>query len=300
MQPSATTCSFDFFGDHARLSEPEQDYLFDLLGFRVLHGAIGPDLLAQINAWVDAQDLDGLKPGDWLGNVEVHTYGASDGVNFQNVIEAGDAFEQLIDHPVWIEPCRRFIENRSHTLAIDENFLNVRNTGGYIPIHSGGTNPRFTSVFRHTQGGFAVGQINILMALTDIGPGDGATTLIPASHKSLVQHPQNADNQAWQRGVGGNEAVGMMEVHLKAGDALMFTDAITHGSTPRTNPGQRRVMIYRYAPHLLATRFNYVPSEELLARLTEARRKLVQPTPPRLRPGRAISAESFSHSAVGG
>ena len=49
------------------------------------------------------------------------------------------------------------------------------------------------------------------------------------------------------------------------------------------------MLIYRYSPHLLAPRFNYVPSDELLARLTPVRRALVQPQPPRLKPGRTLT-----------
>ena len=91
----------------------------------------------------------------------------------------------------------------------------------------------------------------------------------------------------------------MQEVHLKAGDALMFTDAICHGSMPRTNPGQRRVLIYRYTPHLVASRYNYIPSEELMARLSPERRSIVQPVAPRLRPGRTLRHDAFPHSANG-
>ena len=274
------------------LTDAEADFLFDLRGFRVVRGAVSPSQLERINGFVDEHPIDGLKPGDWIGNVEAHTYGAKDGVNFQNVIEGGDAFEELIDNPAWVEQIRRYVEVGHHHLTIDENFLNVRASGGFIPVHSGGALQRFTSVFRTHAGEWMVGQINVLMALTDVGPGDGATTVIPGSHKSAMQHPveQAEDGTvAWQRGISGADTVGMVEVHLRAGDALMFTDAIMHGSTPRTNPGYRRVLIYRYAPHLLAPRFNYVPSEELLERLTTARRRLVQGQPPRLRPGRSLT-----------
>lgn len=43
--------------------------------------------------------------------------------------------------------------------------------------------------FRFTNGAFRCGQVNILMALTDIGPGDGGTMVIPGSHKSNLAHP---------------------------------------------------------------------------------------------------------------
>ncbi|HEX3815141.1 MAG TPA: phytanoyl-CoA dioxygenase family protein [Mycobacteriales bacterium] len=282
--------------DGGRLSDAEQDYLFDLNGFRVLNGALAPEQLAAINGWVDGHDIDALRPGQWIGDVEVHTYGKQDGVNFQNIIEGGPIFEELIDQPAWFDQVSRYIAVGAHHLRIDECFLNIRRSGGYIPIHSGGDNIRFSGLFRWHSGSWAVGQINILMALTDIGPGDGATTVVPGSHKSDVSHPQ----RNWEAGVAGDEAIGMREVHLKAGDALMFTDGLCHGSLPRINAGERRVLIYRYAPHLLAPRMNYIPSEELIARLSPRQRAVVMPTAPRLRPGRALHGDTFAHEAVGG
>lgn len=282
--------------DGGQLSQAELDYTFDLNGFRVLRDALSAKQLTAINDWVDAQDVDWLNPGDWIGDVEVHTYGKADGVNFQNIIEGGPIFEELIDHQAWFDQVNRYIAVGAHNLRIDECFLNIRRSGGYIPIHSGGENIRFSGLFRWHSGHWAVGQINILMALTDIGPGDGATTVVPGSHKSDLPHP----HVDWDAGIGGDQALGMREVHLNAGDALMFTDAMCHGSLPRTNPGERRVLIYRYAPHLLASRMDYVPSEELITRLTPQRRSIVMPVAPRMRPGRTLHSNTFPHNAIGG
>ena len=286
----------------ADLSQQELDYLFDVRGYRIIQGALSQDQLRRINAWVDAQNVDNLEPGQWIGDVQTHTYGAKDGINFQNVIEGGDVFEECIDHPSWFEQCKHYIQQDAHRISIDENFLNIRRSGGFIPIHSGGAHVRFTSTFRNHAGRWAVGQINILMALNDVHAGDGCTTLIPGSHKAHLEHPteQGESGTAWGKGLSGADAVGMVQAHLNAGDALMFTDAIAHGSLPRTNDGERRVMIYRYAPHLLAKRFNYLPSPEFMARLTPQRRELVAPTPPRFRPGRTITADEFNYDPIGG
>ena len=255
----------------------------------MIHGALSAEDLAGINAFVDQHHTPSLKTGTWLGHVETHRYGSgSDGINFQNIIEGGAVFERCIDHPAWIDRVRRYIEVEAHRVIIDENFLNVRQSGGYIPVHSGGSHVRFTSCFRNHAGKWMVGQINVLMALTDIGLGDGCTTVVPGSHKSHMDHPAYQDGRGYSDSRSGGEAVGMVQVHLKAGDALMFTDAITHGSIPRTNPGERRVMIYRYAPHLLATRYNYLPSDGLLARLGPRARQMVMAQPPRFHPDRTL------------
>jgi hypothetical protein len=278
------------------LSSEEQDYLFDLRGFRVLKGVVRPDQLQRMNAYVDSHDLKALKPGDWVGDVEIHTYGSKDGINFQNIIEGGEVFEELITQSAWLDQVRRYIEVDDHWLALEENFLNVRESGGYIPIHSGGTLVRFTSNFRNPSGKWAVGQINVIMAMTDVGPGDGPTTLVPGSHKSQADHPQRAAAWSPDKQTSGGEALGMVQMTMQAGDALMFTDGLTHGSMPRTNPGQRRVLIYRYAPQLLANRFHYIPSRELINRLSPEARRMVLATPPRFRPGRAVMPDEFGES----
>jgi ectoine hydroxylase-related dioxygenase (phytanoyl-CoA dioxygenase family) len=108
--------------------------------------------------------------------------------------------------------------------------------------------------------------------------------VIPASHKANFMHPEIAN------GLTGNNKddlqrltrpAGSIEVTLKAGDALMFVDALMHGATERTNPGERRVVIYRYGPSWGNTRYGYQYSDELLARLTPERRKILQPIEPR-------------------
>ena len=64
---------------------------------------------------------------------------------------------------------------------------------------------------------------------------------------------------------------------MKAGDALLFVDAISHGSARRSNPGERRIIVYRYGPSWGTFRHGYWPSPELLERLTPERRQIVMP-----------------------
>jgi hypothetical protein len=274
------------FPDIENLSEYEADYLFDLLGYRILRGALSPAQLRAINKWIDIQPP--RRPGEWFGNVVVHSYQGHDGTNYQNIIEGGPVFEKLIDNPVWIDSVRRYVHGG---LSLNEAFLNVRKQAGFIGIHSGGHLPSPIAQTRHHTGNWMVGQINILMALTDIGPGDGATVIVPGSHKCDVIHPAmtGGTQQTYRDDLPAGEALMTQEVYLKAGDALFFTDGLTHGSATRVNPGERRILIYRYSPHHFIPRYHYLPSDELLARLTPARRQIVQPIPPRLAPGRAVT-----------
>ncbi|MES2460165.1 MAG: phytanoyl-CoA dioxygenase family protein, partial [Armatimonadota bacterium] len=163
-------------------------------------------------------------------------------------------------------------------LFIDENFANLRGTGEAIGLHSGGQAGVKRNQFRYHNGRFHCGQVNILMALTDIGPGDGATMIIPASHKSNFSHPDIATHSmkaGETRSVDGVE--GAVEVHLEAGDALLFVDAIAHGSAKRVNPGERRIVVYRYGPSWGNFRHPYQASDELLERLNPRQQKVVCP-----------------------
>jgi len=89
----------------------------------------------------------------------------------------------------------------------------------------------------------------VLMALSDIGPGDGATMVIPGSHSAHFPHPA-LDQYSMKADVMTllNDVKGAIDVHLRAGDALLFVDALSHGSAERNNPGQRRIVVYRYGP----------------------------------------------------
>lgn len=261
-----------------------EDYLFDLNGYIVLEQAVEPELVSDLNGALDT--VPPLEPGQWWGNVH-RSPGAKDagkGLELQNVVEGGEPFERLIDHPSWINYMYRYAgeaESYVEGLFIDECFAAVRGEGGYLQVHSGGYRKAIRGQYRYVDGVFRCAQVNVLVALTDIGPGDGGTLVIPGSHKSNFPHPQAAEFKSERM----DSMVGVVQPELKKGDALIFTDTIAHGAASRTKPdGERRTVIYRYGPVWGATRGGYQYSEELLSRLTSARRAILQPIPPRRPP----------------
>lgn len=263
---------------------PLDDFLFDLRGYLILKQALEPELIDELNRAVD--NLPPLEGGEWYGNAQRRDYNAATGLELHNCVEAGEPFERLIDHPSWIEYARHYCgEEKSYVagLFIDECILSVRSSGGHHPVHSGGYQGALRGAYHYSNGVFRCGQCNIIMALTDVGPGDGATMVVPGSHKSNFSHPNMGDYAALER---MDALEGAVEVHLEKGDALLFVDGLMHGGGSRTNPGERRVIIYRYGPLWASTRFGYEYSQDLLDRLTPERRKILQPVEP-LRPSRA-------------
>ena len=272
--------------DHAAACTEMERYLFDLNGYLVLEGALSADEVAACNEVLDR--LQDTQPGEWRGNVHGHNFtGAHEGLNLQQIYEAGPPFERLIDHPSWIAKVVHFIgtdepnfDGLHGPCFIDENFASIRGPGQAIGLHSGGHDRVTRCQFRYHDGRFHCGQINVLMAFNDIGEGDGATMVIPGSHKSNIRHPEFDSAAMTTAPTSVDGVVGAVEVHLKAGDAILFVDSIMHGSAARRNAGQRRMAVYRYGPSWGFFRHNYRPSPALLDRLNSLRRGIVMPHKP--------------------
>lgn len=256
---------------------PMEEYLFDLHGYTLIKKALDKEHIRAMNDWLNA--LPPLDVDQWYGPIDVQSYGGIDGVNLQNIIEAGELFERLIDHPSWIGRIRYYTGNRYQPM-INEAFINLRESGGYIGVHSGGHVPDFRINSGRSGGEWCCSYLTLLVALNDVGPGDGATVVIPSSHKADFPHPMQSDNAGISKGPG-DKIEGAVEIHCNAGDALLLNDYACHGSAARTNPGERRMVIFRYLPSPFAQRFGHVPSEDFLNRLTPERRALVQLGPPR-------------------
>jgi len=264
------------------------DYLFDLRGYLILERALEPSLVDDLNRALDGAPP--LPPGGWWGDVQRSDSGGPQGLELQNIVAGGEPFERLIDHPSWIDYVRRYcgeVDSYVEGLFIDECFASIRRSGGYFVIHSGGYRGAVRGQYRYDHGVFRCGQVNVLMALTDVGQGDGGTMIIPGSHKSNLPHPEF---EYYER-ERVDTMPGAIEVHLNKGDALLFCDGLSHGASSRTNQGERRVVIYRYGPSWGATRHGYVYSRPLLDRLTPARRAILRPISPRL-PGHSTEPVS--------
>lgn len=269
--------------DERRLTQlrptPMQDYEFDLRGFVVIRGALSPDEVDALNAAYDR--FPSLANGEWYGNAQRRDYTADTGFELHNVLDCGDpAFDVLIDHPSWVDHARHWAgEDGTYVqgVMIDEAIATIREAGGHHPVHSGGHDASIRTQFGYRNGRFRCGQLNVLVTLRDIGPGDGPTMIVPGSHKQNLSHPGIGD---YAKGDRMDDLAWAEPVYAKAGDALLFVDACLHGGSSRTNEGERRVIILRYGPPWARARFGYTVSDELLARLTPARRTIMMPMPP--------------------
>ena len=262
------------------------DFFFDLNGYLVLQKAVDAALLDRLNQEFDS--FPDLPHGGWYRGAQRRDYTEATGLELHNVVEIGEPFEELIDHPSWIEYVRHYCGEEGtyvQGLFIDECIASVRKSGGHHSVHSGGFRTPLRCLYRYEHGMFRCSQINVIVALRDIDEGDGPTMVVPASHKANFEHPLAKAYAAYLRGDRMEQLPGAVPIYMEAGDALLFTDSLMHGGMSRTNTeGERRVIIYRYGVSWARTRYGYEYSPQLLARLTPERRKILQPQLP-IQPG---------------
>ena len=163
--------------------------------------------------------LPPLSNGEWVGNAQRCDYTKDTGFELHNLLDCDDrAFEFLIDHPSWIHHVRHYAGEEGPT---SRAYPSTRTSPPFdtlavitqsIPVASsrrcGRSTPISTVVFGAVRSTFS-------LALTDIGPGDGATMVIPGSHKSNLAHPLAGD---YARGDRMDALPGAVEVHAKAGE----------------------------------------------------------------------------------
>ena len=77
--------------------------------------------------------------------------------------------------------------------------------------------------------------------LADEGPGAGGVAVVPGSHKANLPCPQGMK-------LGQEYRDQVLEVNARAGDAVIFTEALTHGTLPWKAAHQRRALLYKFSP----------------------------------------------------
>lgn len=243
----------------------EERYLFDLQGYLILHDAVAPEALAEMNAWIDAQAEHDTR---WQGQTR--------NAHLDNPLTWAQPFLDLVDNPRVLpylkEVCGEKIR-LDHDYGI---FLQPGHTG--LKLHGPNATPFDPCHYYHCfNGQIFCGLTVATYALTDVPPGAGGLAIIPGSHKSNFVCPE--DIRLFRR-----ESPIVQQVPVRAGDCVLFTEALVHGTLPWKGPCVRRTLFYKYAPCNLAwANHTYFPPQRIASglvselQLTEAQRILLQP-----------------------
>ena len=253
----------------------EERYLFDINGYIVVPGVLSADDIALANAAVDLhageiQTWPRDHPLSYGSEALKGTTGRGD-LNGALSWEApyGRPFRDMLVNQK-VARCLQEILGTGFRLDHDLDIITMCKGAEGHELH-GSSGPGFD---RHQyyivrDGKMHNGLTVAAYQLTDVNPGDGGLCLVPGSHKGNFTCPKRL-----RRGEAYGEFV--KQITCKAGDCVIFTEAVTHGTLPWTAEHQRRTALYRFSPGNMA----YVPhawSEEMLELMNSEQRLVLEP-----------------------
>jgi Phytanoyl-CoA dioxygenase (PhyH) len=224
-------------------------YLFDTRGFLVLPGVLSVEEVANFNA-----HLDRLAPES------IADANARDRV-LSWLFDVDPDFALLMDHEAIAPYLRCFVDDK---VRIDGAYALVKLPGEGVELHAGPQSPREGTGWYHVHHGeITSGLTGIEWALTDVPAGTGGFRCIPGSHKANFTVPLDLLEDDVE------------DIAVRAGDVIIFTEALTHGSR-WLGTSSRRVLIYKYCPGSV-TWLSDVWDDSSRAALTPRQRQMTLP-----------------------
>jgi ectoine hydroxylase-related dioxygenase (phytanoyl-CoA dioxygenase family) len=145
----------------------------------------------------------------------------------------------------------------------------LREGAGPLTLHGGNTPYDPPEYYHFRNGRMYNGLVVVAWNLTDTGPGLGGFCCIPGSHKANYPLPAAIAQDHYQANC-------VVIPEAKAGSLLIFTEALTHGTTPWWGKHQRRSLLYKYSPGQQSWAREYLKPPEGLE-LTPRQRLLFEP-----------------------
>lgn len=260
-----------------------EKYMFDLNGYLVVEDVL---TAKQVDAMNDAIDHNRehirIREDDRLsGGAARHGEQASEALKGEH--GRGDMKGFLNWPKPWCEPFRELLINPIilHYMVdlLGDTFRYSNANGitmtsgneGHV-FHGGGAPMRLHSFYRFQDGRMWNGLTAVCYQLADVNPGDGGFACFPGSHKSNYSCP--VDVRRLEAGMEN-----LRHIPVKAGSAMIFTEALMHGALPWKASHERRTLLYRYIPGAIAYGRRYVPEEyeSFADELTPLHRALIEP-----------------------
>ena len=253
----------------------EQKYLFDLQGYLLVPGLLTGEQVDRYNSELDR--LIATPADQYPGNAVKQEKSDVDSVNgtdieIRNITECGEPFEQLIDHPVVLEYLKQMISHPK--MRMTHAYVIIRGQGDATPLHRGRIPIVGQCLYRFENGRFHCNMIKVVMCLTDLEPGDGGFSVIPGSHKSNFPCAYFVKGNR-EKSHHPDDVPVLVELTARAGDAIFFTEDLTHGARTNKTGKQRRNLYYTYQPSYLPD-WMEPASDELMARLTPQQREMME------------------------
>lgn len=244
----------------------EEKYEFDLQGYLVIPDAIDAPTLARMNTWLDTRAEE-----------DPHWEGQTGNAHLENPITWGPDFLDLLTNPLALPILQEML---GETLRLDHDYaIFLREGHGGLALHGPKLREPYDPLhfYQCINGKIYCGLTVATYALTDVPEGAGGLAIIPGSHKSNFRVPE--DIRTFER-----VSPLVRQIPTKAGDCVIFTERLIHGTLPWRGPGIRRTLFFKYAPGGLSwSNQTYFPpaampgTSDLELRLTPQQKRLLMP-----------------------
>ena len=164
--------------------------------------------------------------------------------------------EELIGNP--LVSARRIATNKESLPTFRLDHINVHthvSEGFKGGVLHGGWNS-VAGYFRYVDGVFYNGMTTVSFELYDTHPNDGGFACIPGTHKGNVSLPEQ-----W-RDLSKGIPNCVRRVSAKPGDAIIFTEALTHGTLPWQANDPRLTVFYKFSPHTVTWAADFFDPED--------------------------------------
>ena len=227
----------------------DDKYLFDLNGYLILRQVLTPDEVAELNAGID-HHADGMKAIERsLSGDSRAMRGTSRRKDLGGMLAWErpfcEPFRKLLVHPR-VKPILEEVLGKGYRLDHGPGLIAMDEGCEGGTLHGGGVERRdISEAYFYKNDKIYTGLTVVEYLLADEGPRDGGVAVVPGSHKANLACPQSM--KFWD-----SHQEYVLEVNGQAGDAVIFTETLTHGTLPWTAKHQRRAVLYKFSPGTLS------------------------------------------------
>lgn len=231
----------------------EEKFQFDLEGYLVIRNVLTKE---------ECEALSGMADEVWARQRDDGAFRRT-----ANVSQWGKSFLDLMDHPKVLP---YLVELLGRNVRIDHDyciFMQKGAPGGNI--HGGPRRIEADHWYDYHDGVLRNGLTVVTWMLTDAAQSDGGFICIPGSHKTnlMMNLPQDVREQR-------RDAHYVVQPPVQAGDVLIFSEALMHGTRAWCASHERRALLYKYSPgHQSWSKTYYDPDDYPEA--TEQQRRLM-------------------------